>query len=70
MNYTGIRHGPDDVMARLGQGEVVDPSAYYFRIAPVFWTSAPGYEWLNRILAIGIGHRLPGGPVYNIFEIL
>ena len=26
--------------------------------------------WINRIIAIGIGHRLADGPVYNIFEVL
>lgn len=70
MSYTGIRYGPPDVMARLARGEAVDPASYYFRIAPVFATSAPEYEWLNRIMAIGTGHRLADGPVYNIFEIL
>lgn len=70
MHYGGIRHGPADVMARLGRGEIVEPSAYYFRIQPSFTTSAPAYEWLNRVLFVGIGSRLPGGPVYRIFEVL
>ncbi|OHT19139.1 DUF3237 domain-containing protein [Edaphosphingomonas haloaromaticamans] len=70
MSYTGIRHGPAEVMARLGRGEDIDPTTYYFRIAPVFATSASRYEWLNRIVAIGVGHRLAHGPIYNIFEIL
>lgn len=69
MDYSGIRSGPADVIARLGRGEPVDPADYYFRIAPRFSTSDPRYEWLNRILAVGIGHRLPEGPVYSIFEI-
>ena len=70
MRYTGIRHGPDDIMKRLGRGEVVDPASYYFRIQPSFATSSPQFDWLNRVVALGIGHRLPGGPVYNIFEVL
>src|ERR1700755_894839 len=32
MTSTGIRQGEPDVMARLGRGEPVDPSEYYFRI--------------------------------------
>jgi pimeloyl-ACP methyl ester carboxylesterase len=28
------------------------------------------YDWINRIIAVGAGHRLPGGPLYNIFEVL
>lgn len=69
MSYTGIRHGPADVMARLGRGEPVDASEYYFRIVGRFDTSAPRYEWLNRIAAVGTGTRLPKGPIYQLFEI-
>ncbi len=36
MRYQGIRHGPEEVIARLESGEVVDPESYYFRISPVF----------------------------------
>lgn len=70
MEYTGIRTGPADIIARLGRGEPVDPADYYFRIAPRFSTSDPRYEWLNRIMTVGIGHRLPEGPVYSVFEIV
>ena len=70
MDYVGIRHGPSEIMARIAKGEAVDPASYYFRMTPRFSTSAPRYEWLNRILATGIGHRLAGGPVYSIFELL
>jgi len=70
MTYEGIRAGPPEVVARLARGNPVDPGEYYFRIAPRFATSDPRYEWLNRILAAGIGHRLPEGPVYSVFEIL
>ena len=70
MTYRGIRHGPPEVMARLARGEDVDSASYYFRIAPIFTTSDPRYEWLNRIVAVGIGQRLPGGPHYQVHEIL
>lgn len=70
MTYTGIRHGPAEVMAQLGRGEAVDPANYYFRIVPSFATSDPAYEWLNGIVAIGIGQRLPEGPSYVVHEVL
>lgn len=70
MEFSGIRHGPADVIARVNAGEEVDPATYYFRTLPRFTTSAPRYEWLNRILAVGIGQRLASGPVYSLFEIL
>jgi hypothetical protein len=68
--YKGLRHGPADVMARLGRGEDVAPEDYYFRINPMFETASEKYGWLNNILAIGTGHRFADGPVYNLFEVL
>lgn len=68
--YTGMRHGPADVMARLAAGKRVDYRDIYFRIAPRFDTADPRYDWLNRILAIGIGERLDAGPRYHIHEVL
>jgi hypothetical protein len=70
MTYQCLRAGPPNVIEKLDQGEAVDPRKYYFRMNPTFDTSAPKYDWMNRILAVGIGHRLPDGPIYNIFEIL
>jgi Protein of unknown function (DUF3237) len=70
MSYQGIRRGPREVMERLDRGEQVDPADYYFRINPTFETATEKYAWLNGILAIGIGHRFPDGPIYNLFEIL
>ena len=70
MAYRGIRHGPPDIIERIEKGEGVDPATYYFRIAPVFETAAPKYDWINRILAVGIGHRRPDGPIYSLFELL
>jgi hypothetical protein len=70
MTYRGIRHGAPDVIARLEKGETVDPGDYYFRVAPLFETSATHYAWLNNVVAIGIGHRRADGRVvYSIFEV-
>lgn len=70
MTYQGLRHGAPEVIDRLRRGEDVDPASYYFRINPVFETASARHGWLNRILAIGLGHRFPDGPVYNVFEVL
>jgi hypothetical protein len=70
ITYRGIRHGPADVMVRVEKGEVVDPARYYFRTNPQFETAATQYDWINRVLAIGIGHRSADGVVYSIFEVL
>jgi hypothetical protein len=68
--YEGMRHGTPEAMARLAAGAPVDPSEMYFRIAPRFETAAPQHAWLNRLLAVGIGERLPEGPRYHIHEVL
>ena len=71
VRYAGVRHGRPEVMARLAQGETVDPREYYFRVAPMFETGAERYSWLNKILAVGVGERLAPNIVrYAIFEIL
>jgi hypothetical protein len=70
MTYRGLRHGPAGVIERIERGEVVDPVSYYFRINPLFETAAPQYDWINRVMAIGVGHRLADGPVYSVFEVL
>jgi hypothetical protein len=70
MTYQGLRHGPADIIARIEKGEVVDPASYYFRINPLFETEAAKYDWINRVIAVGIGHRFADGPVYSVFEVL
>jgi hypothetical protein len=70
MTYTCLRAGPPAIIEKLDKGEAVEPGSYYFRMIPLFETSAPRYDWINRIVAVGIGHRFPDGPLYNIFEVL
>jgi hypothetical protein len=70
MNYRGIRHGSPDILARIDRGETVDPATYYFRTTSFFETAAPKYDWLNRLIAVGIGHRTAEGPIYSLFELL
>jgi Protein of unknown function (DUF3237) len=70
MTYRGLSHGPRDVIAKIERGEVVDSESYYFRINPLFETAAAKYDWLNRVIAIGVGYRRADGPIYGIFEVL
>ena len=70
MSYRGVRQASPEVSARLSRGERVDPSHYYLRIAPFFETAGARHAWLNDILAVGLGERLPDGVVYEVFEIL
>ena len=70
MSYTGVRYGTPEVMQRIADGEEVDPSEYYLRNTPYFETASEKYDWLNRIVAVGVGRRLPDHAAYDVFEIL
>jgi hypothetical protein len=70
MTFQGLRHGPPDVIAALGRGEVIDPASYYFRTLPRFETSTERYAYLNRIITVGVGEVRPDGAIHNIDEIL
>lgn len=58
---TGLRHGSDEVMARLRNGEPVDPSEYYFRTVPQFIAPEGKYDWLNRSIFVCSGARYASG---------
>ena len=66
----GVRNGPSDVMARLGRGEDVDPSLYYFRTVMRFETAHPSALWLNRILALAKGARERNAVRLTVYEVL
>lgn len=66
----GIRHGPPDVMARLADGEEVDPALYYFRTVLRFETAHPTSIWLNRILGLARGARERNAVRLDVYEVL
>lgn len=70
MTYRGVRHASDEVNARMARGEQVSGSAYYLRTAPFFETSSSRYDWINRIVAIGVGERREDSVAYEVFEVL
>ena len=70
MSYPGLRHGPKEVLDRIARGEVVKATDYYLRISATFETASEKYGWLNNIISVGVGHRLPEGPIYQMFEVL
>lgn len=70
MRSFGLRHGTPAAIAGLARGEIVDPSAYYFRTLPRFHTGHAKYAFLNRLIAVSSGDRRPDGPVYTIHEVL
>lgn len=64
-----MRHGPPEVLARLGRGEDVDPSEYTFRTATQIETAAPELDWLNRGVFIGVAGRRPAGVIYETYLV-
>jgi Protein of unknown function (DUF3237) len=70
MTYRGVRHSAPDISRRIARGETVPRSDYYLRIAPFFETAAADYAWLNTIVAVGVGERLPNGARYEVYEVL
>ena len=69
VHYTGVRTGAPDALARLGRGETVPPEDYYFRTAVRFETGAAELDWMNKVLAVGVGQRPPSGPVYDVYAV-
>jgi hypothetical protein len=65
----GLRHGPEEVMARLAAGQKVDASEYYFRTTPIFETGSPEYLWLNGLVAIAAGQRLANEVIITVYEV-
>jgi hypothetical protein len=67
----GVRRGPADVIEKLGRGEPVDPSMYYFRTAAEFEAPVGSkYEWMNRSLFVGVGERQANTAVIKFYEVL
>ena len=58
------------MLRRLRAGETVDPAAYYFRVVPFFETAARSYDWLNRVVAVGVGERTPTGVSYKVYSLI
>jgi hypothetical protein len=70
VRYAGMRHGPPEIMARGWRRARRSIRANIISASPR--SSRPErYAWLNKILAVGVGERLPPNMVrYSIFEIL
>lgn len=67
---TGLRAAPPEVLERLGRGERVPSSAYYFRTAVRFRTSAPRLARLNDVLAVSYGERRGSSVHLELYEVL
>ena len=64
-----VRHGPADVLARLGRGEPVDPGEYTFRASTRIETDAPDLDWLNKGIFISVAARHAAGVIYETYLV-
>jgi hypothetical protein len=46
--------------------EQLPADSYYFRIQPTFETGDARYDWLNALVAVGVGRRTAAGVRYRI----
>ena len=72
-HYGGRIVFPADVepfMTSRAAAAEIDPSRYYFRIAPTFETASEKYNWLNFIQAVGVGRITTTGVAHELYEVL
>ncbi len=65
----GVRHGPPEVLARIGAGEEVDPAEYTYRTATRMETAATELDWLNKGVFVTVGAREPAGVIYETYLV-
>jgi hypothetical protein len=65
----GLRHGPDEVMARLARGEPVGRDEYFFRTLVRFTSGAPAWRHLNRVMALAVGQREASRVMLDFYRI-
>jgi hypothetical protein len=65
----GVRHGRDEVLARLGRGEEVDASEYVFRTWTQIETAAFDLGWLNKGVFVSVAGRKRSGVIYEIYLV-
>lgn len=69
VSYRGKVNMSTETRQRIADGEAVDPSEYYFRVAPFFETRSEKYAWMNGVIAVGIGRRTATGVGYSIHVV-
>lgn len=66
----GLRVATPEVAARIGRGEFVPSSEYYFRAIPKFEAPMGKYDWMNNAIFICKGIRNPDGVVIQVWKVL
>lgn len=66
---TGMRVASAEVIARINQGQVVDPALVYFRTTPRFETASPRLQWMMASVFVGTGARFPDRVELSFFRV-
>lgn len=66
----GLRVATPEVAARIGKGEQVSPSEYYFRAIPKFEAPIGKYDWMNNTIFVCTGERNPDHVVIKVWKLL
>jgi hypothetical protein len=66
----GLRVATPEVAARIGRGEQVSPSDYYFRAVPKFEAPAGKYEWMNNAIFVCTAERNPDNVTIRVWKLL
>jgi len=67
---TGVRSGSPEVLAKLATGAILPGSEYYFRTLVRFYTSSTKLAYLNNLMAIAVGERLPTHVKLSLYRVL
>jgi hypothetical protein len=70
MRYEGFRLASAETLAVERTGVDLPAADHWYRVAAFFEVGDERYDWLNRVVAVGLGTRVPpAGPVYDFFDI-
>jgi hypothetical protein len=64
-----VRHGLEEDIDKLNQGQPVDPSRIYFRCTPRLTTESSTWSWINDSVFLGTGERLPEQVSLTVFKV-
>lgn len=65
----GYRHGPAAVIEAIARGEDVDPNDYYMRTHARLETGDARYDWVNKMLFVGVGARNKQSVALQLYAI-
>ena len=70
MSNRGVRLVAPEVPERVKRGETGDRSEFYIRMTGTLESSTRRYDWMNRVIGLGLGRPVPGRVVYDMLELM